>query len=56
MMRYLNKENFHMSYMDVGKQSKKWENGLLNGESSTTSLLRGVSTYRSIDKVDEEYL
>ena len=56
MMRYLNKENFHMSYMDVGKQSKKWENDFLNGESSTTSLLKGVSTHSSIGKVNEEYL
>ena len=54
MMRYLNKENFRMSYMDVGKQSKKWENDLLNGESSTTSLLKGVSTHSSIGKVDED--
>ena len=54
MMRYLNKQNFCVSYTDVGRQSKKWENDILNGESSTTSLLKGVSTHSSIDNIDQE--
>ena len=33
MMRYLSKQNFSVSYMDVGRQSKKWENDKLNCES-----------------------
>ena len=47
MMCYLNKQNFCVSYMDVGRQNKKWENDVLNGESGTT-------LYGSIDNVDEE--
>ena len=43
MMCFLNKQIFGVSYMDVGRQSKKWENDVLNGESGTTSLLKGVS-------------
>ena len=54
MMRYLNKQNFCVSYTDVGRQSKKWENDILNGESSTTYLLKGVSTHSSIDNIDQE--
>ena len=38
MMRYLNKQNFCVTYMDVGRQSKKWENDVLNGESGTIPL------------------
>ena len=29
MMHYLNKQNFCVSYMDLGKQSKKLENNVL---------------------------
>ena len=29
MIRYLNKQNFWTSYMDDGRQSKKWENDIL---------------------------
>ena len=54
MMRYLNKQNFCESYIDVGRQSKKWENDILNGESGTTSLLKGVSTHSSIGNIDED--
>ena len=35
MMCYLNKQNFCFSYMDVGWQSKKWENDVFNGNSGT---------------------
>ena len=55
MMRYLNKQNFCVSYMDVKRQSKKWENNILNGESSTMPSLNGVSTHSSIDNVNEEF-
>ena len=54
MMHYLNKRNFCLSYMDVGRQSKKWENDVLNGESGTASLLKEVSTHSSFDNVDKE--
>ena len=40
--------------MDIGRQSKKWENEVLNGESGTASLLKEVSTHSSIDNVDKE--
>ena len=51
---YLNKQNFCVSYMDVGRQNNKWENNLLDGESGTTPLLKGVSKHSSIDNVDEQ--
>ena len=54
MMCYLNKQNFSVSYMSIGKQSKKWENDVLNEESSTTPLLKGVSIHSSIDDVNEK--
>ena len=54
MMRYLNKQNFSMSYMHVGGQSEIWKNDLLNGESGTTPLFKGVSTHSSIDNVNKE--
>ena len=54
MMCYLNKQNFSVSYMGIGKQSKKWENDVLNEESSTTPLLKGVSIHSSIDDVNEK--
>ena len=54
MMRYLNNQNFCVSYMDVGRQSKKWKNDVLNGESGTIPLLKGVCTHSSIDNIDEE--
>ena len=53
MMCYLNKQNFCISYVDAGRQSKKWENDVLM-ESGTTLLLKGVSTHSSIDNVDEK--
>ena len=49
MMYYLNKQNFYVSYMDVGRQSKKWESDILNGGSGTTFLLKGVSKHSSIN-------
>ena len=54
IIRYLNKQNFCVSYMDVGRQNNKWENNLLDGESGTTPLLKGVSIHSSIDNVDEQ--
>ena len=54
MMHYLNKRNFCLSYMDVRRQSKKWENDVLNGENGTASLLKEVSTHSSFDNVDKE--
>ena len=54
IIRYLNKQNFCVSYMDVGRQNNKWENNLLDGESGTTPLLKGVSKHSSIDNVDEQ--
>ena len=45
---YLNKQNYCVSYMDVGRQN------LLDGESGTTPLLKGVSKHSSIDNVDEQ--
>ena len=54
MMHYLNKQNFCVSYMGVGRQNKKWENDVLNRENSTTPLLKGVSTYSSIHDVHKE--
>ena len=49
IMYYLNKQNFCVSYMDVGRQNNKWEYDILNGENGTTALLKGVSTRSSID-------
>ena len=40
--------------MDVGRQNNKWENNLLDEESGTTPLLKGVSKHSSIDNVDEQ--
>ena len=40
MMRYSYKQNFCVSWMDVGRQSKKWANGVLNRESGTTPYWR----------------
>ena len=37
MMRYLNKQNFCVSYMEVGRQNKKWKNDVLNGDSGKTT-------------------
>ena len=54
MMHYLNKQNFCVSYMGVGRQNKKWENDVLNRENSTTPLLKGVSTHSSIHDVHKE--
>ena len=42
-----------MSCMDVGRQSKKSENEVLNGGIGITPLLKEVSTHSSIDKVGE---
>ena len=55
MMRYLNKQNFWVSYMDVRRQSKKLENDVLNGDSNTTPLLKRVSAHNSSDNVDAEF-
>ena len=52
MMRYLNKKNFCVSYMEVGRQSKKLENDELNGESGTVPLLKEFCTHSSIDNVN----
>ena len=41
MMCYLNKQNFYVSYMDLGRRSKKWENDVLNGESDTNPPCEG---------------
>ena len=49
IMYYLNKQNFCVSYMDVGRQNNKWEYDILNGENGTTALLKGLSTHSSID-------
>ena len=54
LMRYLNKQNFSVSYMQLGGQSKKWENDVLNGESGTTPLFKGVSTHSSMNYVNKE--
>ena len=51
MMRYLSKQNFSVSYMQLGGQ---WESDVLNGESGTTPLFKGVSTHSSIDNVNKE--
>ena len=53
-MRCLDKQNFCVSYMDVGRQSKKCENDVLNGESGAIPLLKGESTHSSFDKIDED--
>ena len=40
--------------MDVGRQSKKYENDVLNGESGTTLSLKEASAHSSTYKFDEE--
>ena len=52
MMRYLNKQNFCVSYVEVVRQSKKLENDEFNGESGTIPLLKGFYTNSSIDNVN----
>ena len=52
MMRYLNKHNFCVSYVEVVRQSKKLENDEFNGESGTIPLLKGFYTHCSIDNVN----
>ena len=54
MMRYLNKQNFSVSYMQLGGRSKKWENDVSNGESGTTPLFKGVSRLSSINNINKE--
>ena len=55
MMHHVNKQNFCVSYKSIGKQSKKLKNGILNGESGTTPLLKRVSNHSSINNVNEKY-
>ena len=54
MMCYVNKQIFCVSCTGVVRQSKKWGNYVLNGESGTTPSLKGVSKHSSIDNFDEE--
>ena len=50
MLRYLNKQNFNVSFIDVGKKARNGKMTYLM--SDTTLLLKGVSTRSSIDNVD----
>ena len=52
MIRYLNKQNFCVSYMDVEIQRKKSENDVLM-ERVVQVLYWIVSTHSNIDNVDE---
>ena len=54
MMHHVNKQNFCVSYKSIGKQSKKLKNDILNGESGTTPLLKGISNHSSINYVNEK--
>ena len=54
VIRYLNKQNFSVSLRDIRRQDRKWEEAVLEGESGTTGLMKGISTHSSIDNVDEE--
>ena len=54
MMHYVNKQNFCVSYKSIRKQSKKLKNDILNGESGTTPLLKGISNHSSINYVNEK--
>ena len=53
MMHYLNKQNFWVSYLDLGRQNKTWENNVFE-EICKTFLLKGVFTHSSIDNDDDK--
>ena len=54
MMCYLNNQNICASYMDVGRQSKRQVNYVLNEKSGTTHLLKGLCSNSSNNNVDGE--